>query len=116
VLLPTSPGTHRLPARIVGQRDSATGASGVRARGGMAVDELGKAVNELARLSLVELSSSGDPLAHRLVVAFGRHRNLVDNASPFDRCRESLQEEMQRANDNSDASTSRELELLIPHA
>ena len=38
-------------------------------------DELSKGINELARLSLVELSSGGDPLAHRLILAFARHRN-----------------------------------------
>ncbi len=79
-------------------------------------DELRKAVSELARLSLVEVSSGGDPLAHRLILAFARHRNAVDHTSPFDRCREALQEQMQRANDDPDASTNRELELLIPHA
>ena len=79
-------------------------------------DELSKGVNELARLSLVELSSGGDPLAHRLILAFARYRNAVDNASPFEGCREALPAQMQRANDNPDASTNRELESLIPHA
>jgi tetratricopeptide (TPR) repeat protein len=79
-------------------------------------DELSKGIDELARLSLVELSSSGDPLAHRLILAFARHRNVVDHASPFDRCREALLAQMQRANANPDAGTSREVELLIPHA
>jgi len=79
-------------------------------------DELSRGVDELARLSLVELSSSGDPLAHRLILAFARHRNAVDDASPLERCREALLEQMERANDNPDASTNRELESLIPHA
>jgi tetratricopeptide (TPR) repeat protein len=79
-------------------------------------DELSKGINNLVRLSLVELSSNGDPLAHRLILGFTRHRNAVDNASPFDRCREVLLEQMQRANDATDASTNRELESLFPHA
>jgi tetratricopeptide (TPR) repeat protein len=79
-------------------------------------DQLNKSIDELVRLSLVEQSSSGDPLAHRLILVFARHRNAVDDASPFDRSREILHEQMQRANRNPDASTNRELELLIPHA
>ena len=79
-------------------------------------DDLSKAVNELARLSLVELSSGGDPLAHRLILAFARHRNEVDDASPFEKCREALLGQMSRANDNPNASINRELESLIPHA
>jgi tetratricopeptide (TPR) repeat protein len=79
-------------------------------------DELSKGVSDLARLSLVELSSNGDPVAHRLILAFARHRNAVDHASPLDRCCEVLLEQMRRANDAPDASTNRELESLIPHA
>ncbi len=47
-------------------------------------DVMSGSINELARLSLVELSSSGDPFAHRLILAFARHRNVVDNESPFE--------------------------------
>jgi tetratricopeptide (TPR) repeat protein len=79
-------------------------------------DELNKGLIELARLSFIDLDSSGHAVAHRLILAFVRHRNLADNASPFDRCREILLEHLQRANANPDASTTRELELLIPHA
>jgi hypothetical protein len=79
-------------------------------------DELSKGIHDLARLSLVELSSNGDPLAHRLILAFARYRNAVDHASPFDRCVEVLLEQMQRANDDPDANANRELESLIPHA
>ena len=64
-------------------------------------DELGQGISDLVKLSLVELSSNGDPVAHRLVLAFARHRNAVDNASPFDRCGEVLLEQMQRANESS---------------
>ncbi len=79
-------------------------------------DELSKSLNDLARLSLVELSTNGDPVAHRLVLAFARHRNAVDNASPFERCAEVLLEQMQRRNQDPDAITIRELESLLPHA
>ena len=64
-------------------------------------DELRKGVSELARLSLVERSGSGDPVAHRLILAFARHRNVVDDASPFDRCGEVLLREMRRADPES---------------
>ena len=79
-------------------------------------DELSKGLSELARLSLVELSSSGDALAHRLILAFARHRNMADDTSPLDRCLEVLLGQMRRANENPGASTNRELESLIVHA
>jgi tetratricopeptide (TPR) repeat protein len=79
-------------------------------------DELRKSVNELARLSLVELDTKGDPVAHRLVLAFVRRRNVAENASPFDTCCEALQQQMARANASPDATANRELELLVPHA
>ena len=79
-------------------------------------DVLSEGIDELARLSLVELSSNGDPIAHRLILAFARYQNAVDHASPLDRCGEALLEQMQRANDDPDGSTNRELESLIPHA
>jgi tetratricopeptide (TPR) repeat protein len=79
-------------------------------------DGLGNGISELERLSLVELDPAGDPRAHRLILAFVRHRNAVDDASPFDTCRETIQEQMQRTFDNPDAGTSRELESLVVHA
>ena len=79
-------------------------------------DELSKGIDDLARLSLVELSSNGDPVAHRLVLAFTRHRNVVDDPSPFERCGEVLFEQLRRATLDSDAETMRELETFLPHA
>ncbi len=79
-------------------------------------DELNKSIGELARLSLVELNPAADPRAHRLILAFVQHRNVLDNASPFDACLETIQKQMQRAFENPGASTNRELELLVPHA
>ena len=79
-------------------------------------DELDKAVSEIARLSLAELDTTGNPEAHRLILAFVRHRNTQDDASPFDKCREAIGRQMRRAFDAPDAGTSGELELLLPHA
>jgi hypothetical protein len=79
-------------------------------------DELNKSISELARLSLVELGETGEPVAHRLILAFVRHRNRADDASPFDQCRQAIEEQMKRTFDNPDAKTNRELELLVPHA
>ena len=79
-------------------------------------DELKKDLSELSRLSLVELDAAGDPVTHRLILAFVRHRNRLDNASPFQVCLEAIQREMRRVFDDPSAATSRELELLAPHA
>ena len=79
-------------------------------------DPLARTLDELSRLSLVELDTSGNPIAHRLILAFARHRNVADSASPFDHCRAALQEQMDRASLTPDAGTIRELELLVPHA
>jgi tetratricopeptide (TPR) repeat protein len=79
-------------------------------------DELKKDLSELSRLSLVELDAAGDPVTHRLILSFVRHRNRLDNASPFQLCLEAIQRDMQRAFDNPSAATSRELELVAPHA
>ncbi|MBL8295486.1 MAG: tetratricopeptide repeat protein [Bryobacterales bacterium] len=79
-------------------------------------DELGNALDELARLSLVEFDPDGNPIAHRLILAFARHRNITDAASPFHQCLEAVQAQMQRASLDADARTLRELEPLVPHA
>ncbi len=78
-------------------------------------DPLDRALDELARLSLVELDTSGNPIAHRLILAFARHRNVADSASPFDQCLAAIQEQMARADLTPDASTIRELNLLVTH-
>lgn len=79
-------------------------------------DKLGKSLDELVRLSLVELDKGGEATAHRLILAFVRHRNSLDGASPFDRCVEVIQQQMDRAVEHPDAETNRELERLLPHA
>jgi tetratricopeptide (TPR) repeat protein len=79
-------------------------------------DELDRALDELARLSLVELDTSGNPIAHRLILAFARHRNAADSASPFQQCRAAIQAQMNRASLSPDAGTIRDLEPLLPHA
>src|SRR5258708_40159753 len=75
-------------------------------------DPLARALDELFRLSLVELDTSGNPVAHRLILAFARHHNLADSASPFDRCLAAIQKEMNRASPNPDAATMGELNPL----
>ena len=79
-------------------------------------DPLATALDELSRLSLVELDANENPLAHRLILAFARHRNAADSASPFDRCLAAIQEQMNRASLQADADTMRQLSLLAPHA
>jgi tetratricopeptide (TPR) repeat protein len=79
-------------------------------------DPLDKALDELVRLSLAELDTNGNPVAHRLILAFARHRNLADSASPFEQCLAAVQEQIRRASLLPDAATIRELNLLVPHA
>jgi len=79
-------------------------------------DPLGKALDELSRLSLVELDTSGNPVAHRLILAFARRRNVADSASPFDQCLAAIQDQMKLASLTPDARAIRELSLLAPHA
>jgi len=79
-------------------------------------DQLARALDELSRLSLVELDTSGNPIAHRLILAFARHRNVADSASPFNQCLAAIQEQMDRASPTPDAGTICELNLLVPHA
>jgi len=79
-------------------------------------DQLARALDELSRLSLVELDTSGNPIAHRLILAFARHRNVADSASPFNQCLAVIQEQMDRASLTPDAGTICELNLLVPHA
>ena len=79
-------------------------------------DPLARALDELARLSLVELDTSGNPVAHRLILAFARHRSAADSASPFNQCLAAIQEQMDRASLTPDAGTIGELNPLVPHA
>jgi tetratricopeptide (TPR) repeat protein len=79
-------------------------------------DPLGRALDELSRLSLVELDTNGSPIAHRLILAFARHRNLADSASPFHECLAAIQEQMGQASLTPDAGTIGNLSLLVPHA
>ena len=74
-------------------------------------DPLTKAIDELVRLSLAERDGNGNPIAHRLILAFVRK-----SASLFEECRKAVQRQMSRADLQSDARTIRDLELLVPHA
>jgi tetratricopeptide (TPR) repeat protein len=79
-------------------------------------DPLARALDELVRLSLVELDPNGNPIGHRLVLAFARHRNMADSASPFEQALTSIQGHMARASMTPDAGTIHDLESLVPHA
>ena len=79
-------------------------------------DELEKALDELSRLSLIEVDTSGNPIAHRLILAFAPHRNVADSASPFEQCRAAIQAQMDRASLTPAAGVIRDLEPLLPHA
>ena len=79
-------------------------------------DPLAKTLDELTRLSLVELDPAGNPIAHRLILAFARHRNMADSASPFQQCCDAMRKQMERADLTEDADTMRDLDQLAPHA
>jgi hypothetical protein len=83
-------------------------ASGIR-------DPLAKALDELSRLSLVDLDTDGNPISHRLVLAFARYRNEADNESPFNQCAAAIQQQMNRASLLPNADTIRELKPLVAH-
>jgi len=78
-------------------------------------DPLARALDELSRLSLVELDISGNPIAHRLILAFARHHNVADSTSFFDQCLAAIQEQMSQASLAPDAATIGELNPLVPH-
>lgn len=79
-------------------------------------DQLGKSVDELLRLSLVETTGGGDPVAHRLILAFVRRRNVVDGWAQMEICRDTLRSWMRRALENPGAAVMREIEAMTPHA
>jgi tetratricopeptide (TPR) repeat protein len=79
-------------------------------------DPLSKALDELTRLSLVGVDTNGNPTAHRLILAFARHRNVADSASSFKQCCQAILAQMSRALENPGAGTIRELEWIVPHA
>jgi len=79
-------------------------------------DPLAKDIADLTRLSLVELDDARNPVAHRLILAFVRHRNAKDCASPAPRCAEVLKDKFSIHFKNPDAATMRDLEWLLPHA
>jgi tetratricopeptide (TPR) repeat protein len=72
-------------------------------------------VDELARLSLVELDEASDPRVHRLMAAFVTTQIAAD--APLHALTiESLAREMERVRDEQDVVAYRELERLLPHA
>jgi tetratricopeptide (TPR) repeat protein len=78
-------------------------------------DPLEYAIDELVRLSLVERDASGDPLAHRLVLAFVRLAAPGETV-PAEPVRRALARQMSRARDEHDSDAYHALEKLAPHA
>ena len=78
-------------------------------------DELGKSLSELSRLSLLELDSNSNPAMHRLIHAFVRYRNGVDQVSLFERSAQVVLEEMGRTFGDPASIALRELDLLVSH-
>ncbi len=79
-------------------------------------DPLAISLAELQRLSLVELDDAQNPLAHRLIQAFARHRNSIDNTSPLESCATTLRDQFLQHFKSPDAPTMHALEALLPHA
>src|SRR5205814_9689712 len=63
-----------------------------------------------------QVDTTGNPIAHRLILAFAPHRNVADSASPFEQCRAAIQAQMDRASLTPAAGVIRDLEPLLPHA
>jgi len=78
-------------------------------------DPFGAALSELARLSLVELDKNANPLSHRLILSFVRSLNQAEEVI-FQLVKSVLLMQMERALDEQDTASYRELEPLLPHA
>jgi tetratricopeptide (TPR) repeat protein len=77
-------------------------------------DRLAKATADLWELSLVDRSETGDPSAHRLILGFVRH--LPESDSLRLQTIAAVEKEMDRAFDDQDTASFRELEAAVPHA
>ncbi len=77
-------------------------------------DRVEKALADLSRLSLIDRSATGEPLAHRLILAFVRR--LPESAANWLQASEAVREEMTRAFDERDMASFQELEGILPHA
>ena len=77
-------------------------------------DRLAKAIADLWDLSLVDRSKTGDPAAHRLILGFVRH--LPESDSLRLQTVAAVEKEMDRAFDDHDTASFRELEAVLPHA
>jgi tetratricopeptide (TPR) repeat protein len=78
-------------------------------------DPLEDAIDELVRLSLVERDASGDPLAHRLVLAFVRLA-APGETLPAEPVRRAVARQLSRIGDEQDSDAYQALEKLAPHA
>jgi hypothetical protein len=79
-------------------------------------DALAESLSELTRLSLVELDLNGNPLMHRLIHAFVRHRNQADQSPFFEPTAAVISERMRATLNNPGAAMLRQLDLLLPHS
>jgi tetratricopeptide (TPR) repeat protein len=77
-------------------------------------DRLRRAVTDLARLSLVERDSEGQPTAHRLILGF--LGSLPDAELFTAETFTAVDREMSRAGDDQDTASYRDLEAILPHA
>jgi len=77
-------------------------------------DRLTVALQDLWRLSLVDLDSQNQPSAHRLILGFVRH--LPDEDPHWSATVAALEKEMDRAKDDRDTASYQELEPLVSHA
>ena len=77
-------------------------------------DRMAKAIADLWDLSLVDRSKTGDPAAHRLILGFVRH--LPESDSLRLQTVAAVEKEMDRAFDDHDTASFRELEAVLPHA
>jgi tetratricopeptide (TPR) repeat protein len=77
-------------------------------------NRLERALADLTRLSLVDRNAQGEPLAHRLILAFVRR--LPESASFWPRVHQTVEQEMSRVNDQRDTASFQDLEGVLPHA
>jgi tetratricopeptide (TPR) repeat protein len=77
-------------------------------------DRVEKALADLSRLWLIDRSATGEPLAHRLILAFVRR--LPASAASWLQASEAVREEMSRTFDERDTASFQELEGILPHA
>jgi tetratricopeptide (TPR) repeat protein len=81
----------------------------------MSWDLAPEAAKDVLRV-MVELDIDGNPLTHRLLQAFARHRNKIDKTSHLARTATVIVEGMEATFNNPGAAELDLLETLVPHA